>query len=85
MDDDYAMTALAPEALVEAGKQAMAATADALFVSCTALRASLAVEELERALGRPVVTSNQAIAWHALSLTGRAAASVPGRLGRLSP
>ena len=81
MDDDYAMTALTPETLVAAGVAAMDDAADALFISCTALRASLAVERLEAQLGRPVVTSNQAIAWHALHLTGQpAGASAPGRL-----
>ena len=82
MDDDYAMTALDPESIVAAGVKAMAPDADALFVSCTALRASLAVEALEQALGRPVVTSNQAIAWHALDLLGCPTATVPGRLGQ---
>ncbi len=80
MDDDYAMTALAPATIVEAGLRAMAPAADALFVSCTALRASLAVEALESALGRPVVTSNQAIVWHALDLVGLTAPGAPGRL-----
>lgn len=83
MDDDYAMAALAPETIVAAGRRAMADEADALFISCTALRASLAVDALEAALGRPVVTSNQAIAWHALSLIGAPTTPVPGRLGRL--
>ncbi|MBT0963368.1 maleate cis-trans isomerase family protein [Denitromonas iodatirespirans] len=83
MDDDYAMTALDPGTLVDAGVAAMADEADALFISCTALRASRAVERLEAKLGRPVVTSNQAIAWHALHLTGLAAGpSAPGRLFR---
>jgi maleate isomerase len=84
MDDDYAMTALPPQLLVEAGCQAMAPGADALFVSCTALRASLAVDALEAMLGRPVVTSNQAIAWHALRLIGDAWNGGPGQLFRLS-
>lgn len=80
MDDDYAMSAIAPVAIVEAGLRAMAPEADALFISCTALRASLAVEQLEAALGRPVVTSNQAIVWHALDLVGLTAPHAPGRL-----
>lgn len=85
MDDDYAMTALTPETLVDAGVAAMAPQADALFISCTALRSSLAVERLEALLDRPVVTSNQAIAWHALHLTGQSAStSAPGRLFRTS-
>jgi maleate isomerase len=82
LDDDYAMTAIAPETIVEAGLRAMAPEADALFISCTALRSSLAVEALEAALDRPVVTSNQAIVWHALNLIGLAASSAPGRLFR---
>ena len=81
MDDDNEMTAVSPEAIVEAGVQAMAVDADALFISCTALRSSLAVDALEVALGRPVVTSNQAIVWHALQLSGVAAGKqAPGRL-----
>lgn len=83
MDDDYAMTALSPEFIVSAGLQAMAPDADALFISCTALRSSLAVERLEAALERPVVTSNQAIVWHALQLAGESATSAPGRLFRI--
>jgi maleate isomerase len=80
MDDDYAMTAIAPETIVEAGIRAMAPEADALFISCTALRSSLAVEALEIALDRPVVTSNQAIVWHTLDLIGLTAPAAPGRL-----
>lgn len=80
MDDDYAMTAIPPETIIEAGLRAMETEADALFISCTALRSSLAVEALETALDRPVVTSNQAIVWHALDLVGLTSRSAPGLL-----
>lgn len=80
MEDDYAMTAVSPECIVAAGVKAMAAQADALFISCTALRASLAVKRLEAALNRPVVTSNQAIVWHAMTLVNEPVRSAPGRL-----
>lgn len=80
MDDDYAMTALSPKLIVEAGLRAMAPEAEALFISCTALRASLAVRQLEAALDRPVITSNQAIIWHALNLMNHPAGSAPGRI-----
>ena len=81
MDDDYAMTDIAPEAIVAAGIRATAADADALFISCTALRASEAVERIEQAIGRPVITSNQAVIWHALHLMQLAAPTqAPGRL-----
>ncbi len=47
-----------------------AADADALFISCTGMRASTIIDQLERDLGKPVVASNQALAWHALRLAG---------------
>ena len=71
-----------PEAIFEAGL-ALAASApvDGLFISCTALRASPVIGRLEEALGVPVVSSNQALAWDCLRLAGCDAA-VPG-FGRL--
>lgn len=44
--------------------------ADAYFLSCTTIRAAPVIGVLERDLGRPVVTSNQAMAWHALRTGG---------------
>ena len=55
--------------------------ADALFISCTALRTAEVIEGIEQAIGKPVVTSNQALAWHALQLAGHDRVE-PG-LGRL--
>lgn len=69
-DDDREMARIAPAALVELARQAMHAEADALFVSCTALRSALAAVAIEEAIGRPVVTSNQATAWNCLRLCG---------------
>ncbi len=45
--------------------------ADAIFVSCTSVRIAAAIGELEAAAGLPLVTSNQALAWHFLQLAGR--------------
>lgn len=45
--------------------------ADLLFISCTALRAAAVVERLEAELNKPVITSNQALMWHALTLLQR--------------
>lgn len=69
-EDDREMARIAPAALVDLARQATDAQADALFVSCTALRAALAVTGMEQAIGRPVVTSNQATAWNCLRLCG---------------
>ncbi len=38
--------------------------ADAYFVSCTAIRTARIIDRIEDVLGKPVVTSNQAMAWH---------------------
>lgn len=44
--------------------------AEAVFVSCGALRSIEVIDEIEAALGKPVVTSNQAMLWHCLRLAG---------------
>jgi maleate isomerase len=43
---------------------------DAVFVSCTSLRVAEIVERVEAVLGKPVSSSNHAMAWHALRLAG---------------
>jgi maleate isomerase len=43
---------------------------DGVFVSCTSLRVAAIVEELEAELGKPVTSSNHALAWHCLRLAG---------------
>jgi maleate isomerase len=48
--------------------------ADGLFLSCANVRAWEAVAELERRLGKPAITSNQAMFWDLLDLVGHAGA-----------
>ena len=55
--------------------------ADAYFASCANICAIDVVDELERTLGRPVLTSNQVVLWQALRLAG-IDDPVPG-IGRL--
>lgn len=43
---------------------------DAVFVSCTSLRLAEAAASIETRLGKPVTSSNHAMAWHALRLAG---------------
>ena len=43
---------------------------DGVFVSCTGLRALPVIARAEAHLGKPVVSSNQALAWHLMRLTG---------------
>jgi maleate isomerase len=43
---------------------------DAVFVACTSLRVAEVAAEIEDAIGKPVTSSNHAVAWHALRLAG---------------
>jgi len=71
-EDDTAMTYITPQDIAEAALKCCDPDADLLFISCTALRASLVLEQIEADLGKPVVSSNQALAWHSLQLAGYA-------------
>ncbi|WP_343079229.1 maleate cis-trans isomerase family protein [Ostreiculturibacter nitratireducens] len=57
---------------------------EAVFLSCTNLRTLDVIDGLEAELGIPVVSSNQALAWHmARSSEAAVADTAPGRLFRL--
>ena len=43
---------------------------DAVFVSCTSMRLAESIDELERVINKPVISSNSATAWHCLRLAG---------------
>lgn len=47
-----------------------AAACDAVFISCTNLRTLDIIATAEAQLGKPVITSNQALAWHMLRSAG---------------
>jgi maleate isomerase len=81
-EDDRRMARIRPESVVEAALAACDANAEALFISCTALRAAEVAQAIEDRLGRPVVTSNQAMLWHSLRLAG-CDMPIPGH-GRLT-
>ncbi len=66
LTDDREMARISKESIVEGGVAACAKDADALFISCTAVRATGSVEELEDRLNKPVVTSNQAMVWRCM-------------------
>ncbi|MEK1886371.1 MAG: ectoine utilization protein EutA [Phyllobacterium sp.] len=68
LDDDRAMARIAPQSLIEAAREATAGDADALFISCTAVRAAAAAPAIERAIGKPLVSSNLATAWATLRI-----------------
>jgi maleate isomerase len=78
---DPEIASIVPESIAEAAVALDRPDSDGLFISCTALRTLPVIEALEEKLGKPVVTSNQAMAWHALRLAD-ARRTVDG-LGRL--
>ena len=70
LESDEDIARIAPDALCEAAERHCPAEAEALFVSCTALRACGVIERLEARLGIPVLTSNQAMFWQCLRQAG---------------
>lgn len=74
--------ALAPEAILELAEKADHPEAEAIVIPCTDLRAVSCIEALENRLGKPVVTSNQALMWATTTHLKPASGKVPGALGR---
>jgi maleate isomerase len=64
------MAAVTPNEWIRLAKEMRNDDADVYFLSCTAIRVSSIIDILERELGRPVVTSNQAMLWHCLRSLG---------------
>jgi maleate isomerase len=61
---------VAGETLLEAALTVDDPRTEAIFISCTAVRAAEIVAKLEAATGKPVISGNQALLWHALRLAG---------------
>lgn len=70
LSDDREMARISKKDIVKAALLCDSPEADALFISCTAVPAIATIEEIERRIGKPVVTSNQASAWAMMRLTG---------------
>lgn len=81
-DIDYEMAGISPQGIIESAAALDHPDAEAVFLPCTGLRASSAIEALEQRLGKPVVTAHQAMLWHALQLAGHGDIKLP-RCGRL--
>ena len=69
-ENDTEMTYISPQDIADSAAKVCHPQADLLFISCTALRASLVIEQIEKRVKKPVVSSNQALAWHSLQLVG---------------
>jgi maleate isomerase len=70
LESDIDMCRVSPDAIRRAAIASCAHEADALFVSCTALRAVEVIESLEADLDRPVFSSNQCLFWNTVRRSG---------------
>lgn len=67
---DSDMVRVTPEYLRDFAISVDDPAADAVFVSCGALRSVEVIDDIEDAIGKPCITSNQAMLWHCLRLAG---------------
>jgi len=72
IEKDTDITTVSFDSMLEGAKRILAqAPTDAIFMSCTNLRALEHIEKIEAELGVPIVTSTQAMFWHAMMLVGK--------------
>lgn len=67
---DTQMIRVAPDYIAELACALDRPEADAVLISCGALRSLDVVDDIERRLGKPVICSNQAMLWDCLRLAG---------------
>ncbi len=70
MLDMYNHAKIQPADVYEKARQAARDDAEAVFISCTQVRALEVVEMLERDTGKPVISATQATIWEAYSRLG---------------
>ena len=76
---------VSPQRWLDLAREHDRAEADGIFLSCTNTTQIEAIEAIERALGKPVVNSNQAVLWGCIKRLKGALAPLPAmnQLGRL--
>lgn len=75
-----------PETSYHLGKAADCPEAEAVVITSTATRTAGMIRPLERDLGKPVLTANQVLVWHAMHLAGvRSSTDEHGHLFSLHP
>ena len=80
--DDRDMAMLSAREIIEFAEDSDHPDAEALFMSCTALPAVSVIEDIENALGKPVLSANLALFWSMLDLA-QIPAQGRGRLFRV--
>jgi maleate isomerase len=59
-----------PETIYQLVRDVDHLEAEAIFISCTDFRGVDVIDDVEKELGKPIVSSNQATMWHMLKLCG---------------
>jgi len=70
LEKDSDMVRVTSDFIVEFAESIDRPDADAVFISCGALRSLGVIQQIETALGKPVIGSNQAMIWDTLRLAG---------------
>jgi maleate isomerase len=70
IESDQDIARVRPEFLLDFAERIVHPSSDAVFISCGALRSVDIIDDLEARIGRPVVTSNQAMMWDCLRTAG---------------
>lgn len=81
ISDGFGLAEPEPAAILDLGLGAWDPAADGIIIACLNFRSHPAIDALEARIGKPVVTSTQAVLWHALRLAG-VTTPIPG-YGRL--
>lgn len=68
--DDWTINFVPQSDVYHLARKVNTGGAEAVFIACTNLRALDIIEPLEKDLGKPVITANQATMWEALRLAG---------------
>jgi maleate isomerase len=80
--DDFTVARISSQSILNAATTIGARDdVEGVFVSCTSLRALEVIEAAEAQIGKPVIASNQVLAWHLMRLAGLN--DQPARAGRL--
>ncbi len=81
LEDDRDMARIDDESIINGAAALDGAEVEAFFLSCTSLRGVDVIDRIEARLGKPVVTSNQALCWALHRMGGLAGR--PDGYGRL--
>ena len=68
--DNYGQGELDPQAVYDLGLAADHPEAEVLVLSCTDMRSVETIARLEQAVGKPLISSNQAMMFQAMQLAG---------------